>query len=738
MTKIYGIRHHGPGCARSLVKALESSKPDLILLEAPLEAEELLAQGELDELVPPVAMLFYSTENREHSSFYPFARFSPEWQAIQWANGADVPIRCFDLPISHKLSSKEQESEDEETSPLDNIYREDPFNWFAKADGYSDGERWWNDKIEERGDCDAFFEAILHAVTTLRSELQLKESNETLRREAWMRLCMRQAEKDGYENIAIICGAWHAPALVDLPTLKSDKEIVKGLSKIKISSTWAPWTYQRLTYASGYGAGIRAPGWYDHLWNSPNEATARWLTRAARILRQQDLEGSSASIIEATRLADSLAGLRGRPRAGLDETLEAIASVFAAGDTSCLSILHRPLLVGDQLGVVPKGLVRLPLQLDIEEQQRKLRMKPEAGVRELVIDLRKDSSLAKSVFLHRLLILDINWGKKTTARSKGTFKETWILQWEPELSLSIIDASRFGGTLEIAASNKLQSADEAESLQDLIGKLDLALFAQLPGSTQNLLKRIDDSATNTPNLSELLESVPKLAKMARYGDVRDTDQSAIIYILMRLVVRVHIELPGLGVQIDEESARRLSTLIHAYSEAIATFQSEELHKDLQDTFRRMLDKSSVHPRLRGLALRLMRDAGSCEETEVELQLCRALSRGNSAAESAAWLEGFLSGSGSLLIHDRSLLGSIHKWLLDLSDNTFQETLPILRRTFGSFTPSERTQIASRIGRGADSTNATQFTKLTDFDITRSIPVLRTVAKLLNLPSPGHE
>ena len=42
--------------------------------------------------------------------------------------------------------------------------------------------------------------------------------------------------------------------------------------------------------------------------------TERFLARAAALLRAEDLDASPASVIEAARLADMLAGLRGRAR----------------------------------------------------------------------------------------------------------------------------------------------------------------------------------------------------------------------------------------------------------------------------------------------------------------------------------------------------------------------------------------------------------------------------------------
>ena len=135
-----------------------------------------------------------------------------------------------------------------------------------------------------------------------------------------MRTQIRSAQKEGYKNIAIVCGAWHAPELTDQHTARDDNALLKSLPKVKVSATWTPWTYERLAAANGYSAGIRSPGWYDHLWAGKRHPFTTWMTRAARVLRKQEFEGSSASIIEATRLAEALAGMRGRPQPGLDES----------------------------------------------------------------------------------------------------------------------------------------------------------------------------------------------------------------------------------------------------------------------------------------------------------------------------------------------------------------------------------------------------------------------------------
>ena len=112
-----------------------------------------------------------------------------------------------------------------------------------------------------------------------------------------MRKCLRAAEKDGYVNIAVVCGAWHAPVLQAPAKVGEDNALLKGLPKHKVAATWIPWTDERMTFASGYGAGIRSPGWYEHLWRNPQDPIPSWLAKSARILRGEGQEASSASVI---------------------------------------------------------------------------------------------------------------------------------------------------------------------------------------------------------------------------------------------------------------------------------------------------------------------------------------------------------------------------------------------------------------------------------------------------------
>ncbi len=729
---IYGIRHHGPGCARSLKAALEADPPDIILLESPAETESLIPDATREGMEPPVAMLVHEVAQPQHAAFYPLARFSPEWQAILWATSRGIPVRCFDLPAAHTFALDPEE---------DTIAEEcqDPFRYFAEVDGYTDGERWWNDRVEERGDSATFFAAILEAVTTLREELAANESSRTLRREAWMRRVLRATEKEGFQKIAVVCGAWHAPALIKRPPVKDDDRLLKGLAKVKVAATWAPWTHERLTSASGYGAGVRAPGWYDHLWSRARHPFTTWMTKAARVLRKEDLEGSSASIIEATRLAHSLAGLRGRPRPGLDESLEAMQTVFCAGDASQLALLKGPLLVGKQLGNLPDSVARLPLQADIEAWQKRLRLKPSSERKTISLDLREENARRRSLFLHRLLAIGVPWGRKQTVRGKGTFKESWELHWKPELVVDIIDAAPHGNTLAIAAQAFLTDISASDTIGAVTEKLDLALLAHLPEAAATLLTRLDHFAAASEDTAELLTAVPPLARITRYGDVRQTDVEALEQILTQITTRIHIGLPMAASGLDAQAAATLTNRLRSYSEALDTLQASDMETDYLQALQKLATNANTASEPRGYATRMLRDRHVLSSDDCARLFRFAMSSGNAPAETATWLEGFLRGSGALLIHDQGLLAMIHAWMDTLTDEHFQTILPLVRRTFGTFTSPERGQIGhvlqtADLAKPSSSTSDLPSEMAVELDLARALPVLSIVADLLELPS----
>src|SRR6266851_7788214 len=201
---LYGVRHHGPGSARSLRAALEEQRPDVVLIEGPPEADGLVALAADPEMQPPVALLGYVPGEPKTAAFWPFAVFSPEWQAIRYALDAGVPVRFCDLPAAHQLAMP-MKGVGEVGGP--SRARTDPVGELAAAAGYDDPERWWEDVVEHVPG-PAIFGALADAISMLRADAG-EDDPRDLVREAHMRRVLRRTAREGFERIAVICGAWH-------------------------------------------------------------------------------------------------------------------------------------------------------------------------------------------------------------------------------------------------------------------------------------------------------------------------------------------------------------------------------------------------------------------------------------------------------------------------------------------------------------------------------------------------
>ena len=103
---ILGIRHHGPGSARSVRRALEQLAPVAVVIEGPPELDGVVALAASEQLVPPVAGLVYDPSEPKRASFYPMAAFSPEWVALRWAIEHGATVRFADLPAANFLADE--------------------------------------------------------------------------------------------------------------------------------------------------------------------------------------------------------------------------------------------------------------------------------------------------------------------------------------------------------------------------------------------------------------------------------------------------------------------------------------------------------------------------------------------------------------------------------------------------------------------------------------------------------
>ncbi|MFH8568848.1 DUF5682 family protein [Streptomyces sp. NPDC017993] len=812
---LLGVRHHGPGSARAVRAALEQCAPRAVLIEGPPEADELVPLAAQDGMRPPVALLAHVLDDPGRAAFWPLAEFSPEWVALRWALEHGVPVRFIDLPAAHSLAMEEAEAPEEAERAEDHgrpgaregrgrpeeparaeaagkggrpgeapgpgeaparpgegeqgdsapdsraEVRVDPLRVLAATAGYDDPERWWEDVVEHRGtsgpeaDALAPFNALAEAMAALREVYGDGGHDRDPVREAHMRLRLRAARKEFGDDIAVVCGAWHVPALARRSTVTADRALLKGLPKVKAALTWVPWTHRRLSRRSGYGAGIASPGWYGHLFSAPDRPIERWMTKVAGLLREEDYAVSSAHVIEAVRLAEGLATVRGRPLAGLAETDDAIRAVMGDGSEAPSTLIHDRLVVGDVLGEVPEDAPAVPLERDIARIRRALRLKPEALEREMELDLRKETDAGRSRLLHRLRLLGIPWGEPTRSRgSTGTFRETWRLRWEPELSVRVAEAGIWGTTVLSAATAK--AASDAVGAADLAAVTALAeqcLLAELPDALPVVMRVLSDRAALDADVGHLAQALPALVRSVRYGDVRGTDGAALREVAMGLAERVFVGLPPACAGLDLDGAAEMRGHLDATHRAVALLGRLQADAGLASdaptgtapagtapagtapagtapagpapggvgqgsaagaggdaaglrdrwagVLRTISGRDTVPGLMRGRAARLLLDDGQLGEGGAEQLMGLALSPGTPPADAAGWIEGFVGGGdgGMLLVHDERLLALVDGWLTRVPGAAFTDVLPLLRRTFAEYEAGVRRTLGELVRRG---------------------------------------
>ncbi|ALV34024.1 DUF5682 family protein [Streptomyces sp. CdTB01] len=758
---LLGVRHHGPGSARAVRAALDAARPETVLIEGPPEADALIALAGEEDMRPPVALLAHAVDEPGRSAFWPLAEFSPEWVAIRWALEHQVPARFIDLPATHTLAWGRDETdravgeEDDgspkaggddsgaaeadgsgreaaggdgeeagdspgEADPSQDDIRVDPLAVLAETAGYDDPERWWEDVVEHRGsgegDPFAPFGVLEEAMGALRETYGDAGHGRDLVREAYMRLQIRAAQREFGDRVAVVCGAWHVPALRRRTAVTADRALLKGLPKVKADMTWVPWTHRRLSRASGYGAGIDSPGWYGHLFGAPDRPVERWLTKVAVLLREEDRMVSSAHVIEAVRLAETLAAMRGRPLPGLGETTDAVRAVMCEGSDVPLALVHDRLVVGDVLGEVPRSAPAVPLQRDLDRTQRRLRLKPEALERELELDLRKETDAGRSTLLHRLRLLGVAWGAPAASRgSTGTFRETWRLRWEPELAVRVAEAGVWGTTVLAAATAKAEAdAVAAQGLAEVTALAERCLLAELPEALPVVMRVLADRAALDADVGHLAQALPALVRSLRYGDVRGTDTGALAEVAAGLAERIFVGLPPACAALDADAAEEMRRHVDAVQGAVALLADAPAspadgpgtHRDLRARWQSVLhvlsERDSVPGVIRGRAVRLLLDDGELAQDEAARLMGLVLSPGTPPGDAAAWIEGFVgggSGGGMLLLHDERLLGLVDAWLTGVPAEAFTDVLPLLRRTFSAYEPGVRRTLGELVRRG---------------------------------------
>src|SRR5215468_6368520 len=476
---VFGLRHLSPAGAWHLRRYLDQFKPDVVLIEGLSDASDLIPQVTRKGTKPPIALLAYTESLPVRTLVYPLARYSPEFQAMCWADEHDAAVEFIDLPsdVFLALQDIEQELRDKSRTrppPTTEPYQaptlppEAPVNLYeqyARRAGEADYETYWERNFEHNIDDDSYRLAAYEFGQSLRELEQAppRWRAENLVREAFMRRKIEAAIAVGSkpEKIVAVVGAFHAPVLTgEFPAMTDDE--LASLRRRSSKLTLMPYSYFKLSSQSGYGAGNQAPAYFELLWEALQRddlagLPSRYLSLVARNLRESGTHRSTAEVIEGVRLARTLSALHDGLAPTLRDLRDAAITLIGHGELSTVSEALAQVDVGTAIGELPKGVSQTSIQSDFERELARLKLeKYKTTVKqELTLDLRENRrvkseeaaflDLHRSSFFHRLRVLGVGFATAAASgQQSATWAEKWHLQWSPESEISLVEAVLLG------------------------------------------------------------------------------------------------------------------------------------------------------------------------------------------------------------------------------------------------------------------------------------------------------
>lgn len=739
----FGVRHLSPMGAWHLRDFLERARPDLVLVEGLDDATGLLPDITRKQTEPPIAILAYTDAQPVRTLVYPFARYSPEYQAIAWAHAHDVPVEFFDLPSDiflglqdreiERQEAKRREAREREEKPADTDAnaeaaapppvgvpepRPSLYQRIAEVAGERDYETYWERHFEHNAEPGSYRGAALELGRIVRD---LEEDNphwraENLVREAYMRRRVEQAIAAGYhpDRIVAVVGAFHGPALSGEFPAMTDQELA-SLPRRTSLLTLMPYSYFRLSSQSGYGAGNQAPAYFELLWQALNEQgvgdlSRRYLSLVARHLRDAGTHRSTAQVIDAVRLAEALSAQKDGLAPTLADLRDAAITLLGHGEAITVQEALARVDVGTAIGQLPKGVSQTSIQADFDRELELLKLEKyrTAVQQELELDLRENRrvksedaaflDLRRSSFLHRLRVLGVSFARPAPTRQQSTtWAEKWLLQWTPESEIELVESVLLGETVELAAAYKFKSQVEAcTSIADAAALVRNACECGLMRSMDLARRRLQELAATSRDFPALAAAAWQLSLVVRYGDVRRFDPLPLLPLLEELFVEAALSLFG-AASCDDKSVKPMMLAVDEVNKVSLEFHDRVEAPLWLEQLARLADADDRNPSLSGYACAILLERGLMENEALAREVSRRISPGVPADLGAGWFEGLARRNRYALLARQPLWEQLAGYIESLDEEQFRRALVFLRRAFGPFSAREKRHIAENLG-----------------------------------------
>ena len=254
---------------------------------------------------------------------------------------------------------------------------------------------------------------------------------------------------------------------------------------------------------------------------------------------------SSAEVLEANLLAQSLASLREGRYPTHDELQDAAVTCMGHGSFGEIAEGLALTDIGTKIGEVPRSGLLTSIQQDFADQCADLKLSFGLVAEKLRLDLRENRrakseksaflQLRRSFFLQRLRLLGISFAVWQDSRQQdASWEENWVLSRTPEAEMQLAEAVLKGDTIAHAVSFDLQEKlTAAEQIAEITELLESAFLCGMPELLQAAVSRLDSASIDQISIEEIARTAKTLSRMLQFGDVRQSDVSVLLPILER-------------------------------------------------------------------------------------------------------------------------------------------------------------------------------------------------------------
>ncbi len=730
----FPVRHHSPTVARHLAEALRARRPKVVFIEGPAEANDLIPHIADPRTEPPVAI--YSSYRDDDNvlglngiasasadiparfaAWYPLTSYSPEYVAIKVAAEVGAEVVFIDLP-HHALirPAGGDEPPSPPASPFDDdrlITTSGFYRHLAEAAGFKSWPEAWDTLFEDPASADHEAYRRELALFCRASRATSGRDEDSVERERhFLKVIGATLAARGLSpaDAAVACGGFHL--FLDRDDRRPPPEPPPGT----VYATVVPYSYFRISELAGYGAGNRAPQFYQTCYDLTRAGRAAdiALEHGIAVLRRVRKGGdplSTADAIAATHHAAMLGRLRGRPHPTLDDIEDALVTCCCKGAPADVGVGLRKAMdeagVGNRIGKVTPALGRLPVVVDFHAQISDLGL-GDALDRErtlaLKLDKREPLAARRSAFFHRLLYLKVPFAalvRHDGEFSATLFREDWRVKWEPGTEPALIEETLYGDTVESAALARLTEAiaEGGADAGEACGRLARAVEMDLPDLVRMAEAACGPAIDSDPNFVSLASALHRLGLLERHAAFRGLGREALEALMARCFGRACFALPDASA-VPDDQARPVVDAIVMLADILQRSDRGRFDRDLfADSARRAAEESPV-PFLRGAFLGLL-----CEIRELPAEALVAEVAGLARAgpdrmvTAGDLLDGMLAVSRtSILLGADALIAAVDDLLRVADWDSFLVMLPRLRAAFERIAEAQRDSLAASVAR----------------------------------------